>query len=95
MTRTTWRSICHARAVTIALSLVRQSMDLGCATRAGAFRETKILTGRLRKIFRGLTSISSPSRKQRIDIDFVFEGCTMTCGASRVTEKTHIFGINS
>lgn len=31
MTRTTWRSICHARAVTIALSLVRQSMDLGRA----------------------------------------------------------------
>lgn len=64
MTRTTWRSICHARAVTIALSLVRQSMDLGRAIRTGAFRETKILTG-LPKIFRGLTSMSSPFRKLR------------------------------
>lgn len=57
MTRTTWRSICHTRAVTpIALSLVRQSMDLGHATRAGAFCETKILTVRMevRKIFHGL-----------------------------------------
>lgn len=59
MTRTTWRSICHARAVTpIAVSLVRQSMDLlGRSIRAGAFREIEILTARtgMRKmIFREL-----------------------------------------
>lgn len=39
MTRSTWRSICHARAVTIALSLVRQSISLGCATGVDASRE--------------------------------------------------------
>jgi len=45
MTRTTWRSICHARAVTIALSLVKQSMDLSCATRRLS-PEPKILAAR-------------------------------------------------
>lgn len=68
MTRTTWRSICHARAVTIALSLVRQSMVLGCVTRTGVFRETKILTGLRKMIFRGLTSISKTARRHRFRV---------------------------
>lgn len=62
MTRTTWQSICHTRAVTpIALSLVRQSMNLGHATQTGVFRETKILTMRteMRKIFHGLDIFAS------------------------------------
>jgi len=47
MTGTTWRSICHARAVTpITLSLVRQSMDFGRTTRIGAFCETKRMNGK-------------------------------------------------
>lgn len=65
MTRTTWRSICHARAVTIALSLVKQSMDLGCAKRSyrrlSRYQKYRPRETEMRKtIFRGLTSASVP-----------------------------------
>lgn len=56
-------------------------MDLGCATRAGAFRETKIITG---------------SAKDDISrIDKYLEGCTVNSASFsyvyRVMEKSHVF----